>query len=1347
MVTLQLDKACIVQRQLCYEAVAHAIDVIECKERHRQLKLKVARYMTAGVYGHHLRYLLNYTLADRVHMDNRIDGTVYMMASDHATHDEDTCLDHEALMSKSNLEVDSEQTFRHICGISPHQQVRLVIHDSACTPDSVCCDPNQMEDIVECNHRVRLADGNTITIKYKGTWILPLVDVKGCYHEFRLPDTWLLTTSNHNLLSQAALEKHVGMHFCSYMKVLWIPDDSHNNSTHTLPQPKVMIPLDQPSFSTQNIYALYSVPRVSMKEKSPPTHGKCMSCSITGPFTHSECQSVCKSCNTQGVLADEWLDKNIVEAVANAQLHPDGVVMNMMPPLSLNDDLDQIFNNKGVKWSETSLTHDKDLSAEATLTAEKSTAAQNKQQELQRDAQVVTKKKTSFPAKVFNDLRRRVEEALLALETATKMKDSQKTVSEHFTAGAPADAQDLSVHEATRQNLAAEQKSPYTHQRSLSITIQELHERMGHVSVDYLTRLEKALPWLTITNKEGFKCDHCEAAKQVRCSFPGHSHEGGKWTMKHWTEVIDKTSTAYGDTAGPYVRSYIGGKKYAHGWVFPNGFIHVTTAKDKTAGSARLSLERLLGVLPRNTIRSIHTDGGTEFINEEFEALCDGLQINHTYNVPDTPEQNSPPERAWRSLMTLATAMLSASGLPSTFWNFALEYAAHCHNAMVREGQSDTINYQMMGFNPNLRRHWTFGCNCIHWIKPKSNKEKFLNRGRPAIFLGWSVEQNGYLVYDLAEGLTVSHTVKFTPDTFTHVKAFLSKSTEPFIIHWDGDGDGANSEGGTNTNTSKQHTSTLSTQEEIEHHNLHNTGYLKDPMRKDRTSRSNEKTWKGEVAKNLRSMVRESSISALQQCIESGDFESLEAGLLHIAAADATEGEHYRLQRSEEEINTIVDGLANLTIKDPNGLPESPHDIPEPAGNNAFHDATNESNPHHEYWTSATIDEINAHMVNKTWTPCKLPKGKKPIQCKWVYTLKGKRGWREGMQVRFKARLVAKGYHQVWGVDYLDTYAPVMKINSMRTIVSIAAKHNMLLAQSDISTAFVQAPVEEDIYIELPEGCRRQSPNGERLVGKLNKALYGLKQAPRAFNKHLVDWLKNWRGGGDGFKQLETDACVFTYTSGNSVIILGTYVDDLLIACNDKKLLDEFREKSTKQFQITHSEGCDDFVGIQIENTEDYFKLHMTKHIDGLANKFTHITRNEKVHTPLPPNIHFEANAEQADDEDVSLFRSMIGKILYISLMVRLDAAYAVSVLSQYMLNPGKQHFDAIHHLINYLINTKTIGLEYLKNHSHKTCKHPHTLMGMVDASYGGHMHTHKSHTGMVHIATNGIIHYRSMAQ
>ena len=211
--------------------------------------------------------------------------------------------------------------------------------------------------------------------------------------------------------------------------------------------------------------------------------------------------------------------------------------------------------------------------------------------------------------------------------------------------------------------------------------------------------------------------------------------------------------------------------------------------------------------------------------------------------------------------------------------------------------------------------------------------------------------------------------------------------------------------------------------------------------------------------------------------------------------------------------------------------------------------------------------------------------------------------------------------------------------------------------------------------------------------------------------------------------------------------ILGTYVDDLLIACNDKKLLDEFREKSTKQFQITHSEGCDDFVGIQIENTEDYFKLHMTKHIDGLANKFTHITRNEKVHTPLPPNIHFEANAEQADDEDVSLFRSMIGKILYISLMVRLDAAYAVSVLSQYMLNPGKQHFDAIHHLINYLINTKTIGLEYLKNHSHKTCKHPHTLMGMVDASYGGHMHTHKSHTGMVHIATNGIIHYRSMAQ
>ena len=132
------------------------------------------------------------------------------------------------------------------------------------------------------------------------------------------------------------------------------------------------------------------------------------------------------------------------------------------------------------------------------------------------------------------------------------------------------------------------------------------------------------------------------------------------------------------------------------------------------------------------------------------------------------------------------------------------------------------------------------------------------------------------------------------------------------------------------------------------------------------------------------------------------------------------------------------------------------------------------------------------------------------------------------------------------------------------------------------------------------------------------------------------------------------------------------------------------------------------------------------------------------MNTPLPPNIHFEPNAHQADDEDVSLFRSMIGKVLYISIMVRMDIAYAVSVLSQYILNPGEQHFKAMEHMINYLINTKSNGLKYMKGNGDNA---PLTLLGLVDASYGGHMHTHKSHTGIVHMASNGIINYRSMAQ
>ena len=178
---------------------------------------------------------------------------------------------------------------------------------------------------------------------------------------------------------------------------------------------------------------------------------------------------------------------------------------------------------------------------------------------------------------------------------------------------------------------------------------------------------------------------------------------------------------------------------------------------------------------------------------------------------------------------------------------------------------------------------------------------------------------------------------------------------------------------------------------------------------------------------------------------------------------------------------------------------------------------------------------------------------------------------RTGQSVRFKSRLVARGFRQVWGEDYLDTFSPVMKVASMRSIVALAAYYGLNLTQSDISTAFVQAPVEEEDYIKLPELCKTTVGGKQYKYARLNKALYGLKQAPRAFNMYLTDWLKEY-----GFQQLENDECVFTYESKGKVLLVGAYVDDLLIASNDPELEAKFKAEASEKFSITHQDGVDD---------------------------------------------------------------------------------------------------------------------------------------------------------------------------
>jgi hypothetical protein len=155
-------------------------------------------------------------------------------------------------------------------------------------------------------------------------------------------------------------------------------------------------------------------------------------------------------------------------------------------------------------------------------------------------------------------------------------------------------------------------------------------------------------------------------------------------------------------------------------------------------------------------------------------------------------------------------------------------------------------------------------------------------------------------------------------------------------------------------------------------------------------------------------------------------------------------------------------------------------------------------------WECAMQEEYDSFMTNNTWTLVPLPVGRKPVSYKWAFKIKQNAN---GEVERYKARLVARGSTQTYGVDYNKNFALAAKFTSIRCILALAALEDMEIRQMDVKTAFINGELQEEIYMEQPQGFMHQG--GEHLVCKLHKSLYGLKQSPRAWNQKLYAFLKS----------------------------------------------------------------------------------------------------------------------------------------------------------------------------------------------------------------------------------------------
>ncbi|GJW94235.1 putative RNA-directed DNA polymerase [Tanacetum coccineum] len=380
-----------------------------------------------------------------------------------------------------------------------------------------------------------------------------------------------------------------------------------------------------------------------------------------------------------------------------------------------------------------------------------------------------------------------------------------------------------------------------------------------------------------------------------------------------------------------------------------------------------------------------------------------------------------------------------------------------------------------------------------------------------------------------------------------------------------------------------------------------------------------------------------------------------------------------------------------------------------------------------EKWKNAMDVEMDALMRNGTWDKCILPQGKKPVGCRWIFTIKYKP---DGTVKRYKARLVAKGYTQTYGIDYSETFSPVAKIDTIRVLFSIAANQGWPLHQFDVKNAFLHGELKEEVYMEAPPGFSQHFKHGE--VCKLKKSLYGLKQSPRAWFGRFILAMKKY-----GYKQSNSDHTLFLSHRGDRVTCLIIYVDDMIITGNVESEIKKLKEGLCVECKMKDLGNLRYFLGIEVMRSQQGIFICQKRYILDLIAE-TGMIGCKPADTPMITNqkLFMKTEAKLADRDR---YQRMVGKLIYLS-HTRLDIAYVVGVVSQFMHQPQVDHMHAVLRIVRYLKGTTGHGVLF-KTNGHLN------IQIFTDADWAGDKGNRRSTSGYFSLVGGNLVTWKSKKQ
>ena len=808
-----------------------------------------------------------------------------------------------------------------------------------------------------------------------------------------------------------------------------------------------------------------------------------------------------------------------------------------------------------------------------------------------------------------------------------------------------------------------------------SESVSEWHARTGHVSKEKLMEANiKYRLRLDPLEIEKFYHRGCEICARANAKRKAIHRKGGEHPLM---ETIDVGMILYVDMFGP---SSVYGRKpdrklgkipcpsiYGeyYGLVAVEGhsrLVKYCNLKKKSEATKQIILwikeiEKETG----RTIKFLHTDNANDFCNIELEEFLAGKGIQFTHPTTYHPEHNGVVERMIGKLKLTMRAVLTGSEAPIQLWNKAMEWSVWLHNSLPMKA---------IGYETPFKKYTNYvteigndlrvwGCNA-YVVKTGPRRSKFEPNAWGGFLVGWSKKYRAHEIMDQQGEIVFSNDIVCNEFSFTAIETFKKKLEKKLI----------------KAKPPKELPEEALVDFELERRE-------EEPESKSELEHDiqNEEQGIGEQPDDL--MIEDTQVNkpSREEMIKEKVKKAIEE-----LEARGPQRTRYGRKIKPTSLGEVMGAVRRITGK--KDLDKILNNMPTPWFKQApqsYKEAIKYED--HIEWEGAIKQEYDSLIKNNTWILVERKPNMKVLKGKWV--LDYKLGEYNEL-LRRKARYVIKGYAQNYGIDYFETHSPVVKSKSIRIMLILTALFDLELKQIDFDTAFLNGYLEEEVYMEQPEGYEVGDP--KKMVCKLVKSIYGLKQAARVWYKSIDELLVKL-----GWRSTLVDPCFYTKMSktGNRMF-MSLYVDDSGIAYKkcDEAEWESYKKQISQLYKIKDIGDMHWILNMKITRDRDNRTITLSQeaYIRAMLEKFK-LSHAEAVDNPeMVKSLNIESTP--LNEEEHETYRSLIGSLLYAAITTRIDIAHIVGQLSRYLARPTEQHLLAARHALKYLKGTARLGLK-----------------------------------------------------